>query len=68
MTDEQIKQMANRFLQWTLPSDFAPDNGITFEPLGNAGTQLEYRHNPTGTNLFTAAQAEQMVRHMLGLS
>lgn len=65
MTDEQIKRMVNRFLSWKLPADFAPDNGISFEPVGNAGTLHEYRHEPVGTNLLTAAQAEEMVRYML---
>lgn len=67
MTDEQIKQMANRFLGWKLPSDFQPDNGIIFEREANFGTPHFYHREPTGTNLFTAAQAEAMVRHMAGL-
>lgn len=57
MTDEKIKQMVDRFLSWRLPENFAPDGGITF-----AG---HWAHGPTGTNLFTATQAEAMVRHML---
>lgn len=65
MTDEQIKHMASRFLAWDLPEDFHPDAGINFEPVGNAGTAYEYRYNPIGTNLFTATQAEAMVRHMV---
>lgn len=70
MTDEQIKRMVNRFLGWKLPEDFHPDAGIKFEPEYN----VEYnaarglppsRSEPIGTNLFTAIQAEQMVRYML---
>lgn len=57
MTEDQIFQMVNRFLSWNLPSDFNPDGGITF-----AG---HWAHGPTGTNLFTATQAEAMIRHML---
>jgi hypothetical protein len=70
MTEEQIKHMVQRFLSWKLPHSFRPDAGISFEPLFN----IEYmasqdkppmRHEPTGTNLFDATQAEAMVRHML---
>ena len=60
MTDDQIREMANRFLSWKLPADFSPDGGISYEPFGFEGCE------PTGTNLFTASQAEMMVRHMLG--
>lgn len=56
MTDV-IKHMRDRFLAWRLPEDFAPDGGIEFSQRGP--------HGPTGTNLFTAVQAEAMIRHML---
>ena len=63
MTSEaQIKHMANRFLQWKLPKGFSPDAGITFSPVYNEGTAYEGRHEPTGTNLLDAMQAEEMVR------
>lgn len=65
MNDEQIKRMVNRFLAWKLPADFAPDNGISFDPIVNLGTEHQYRREPVGTNLLTATQAEEMVRHML---
>lgn len=65
MTDEQIKHMVGRFLAWRLPSNFNPDAGISFEPEFNVGTPRPMRHEPSGTNLLDAAQAEQMVRHML---
>jgi len=65
MTDDQIKQMVSRFLSWKLPDNFNPDGGIKFEPIGNPGSQYEYRHQPTGTNLLDAAQAEAMVRHLV---
>ncbi len=70
MTDEQIKHMVNRFLGWRLPESFQPDAGITFKPEYN----VEYnasrgvppaRHQPSGTNLFDATQAEAMVRYMI---
>lgn len=66
MTDAQIKQMVDRFLQWKLPADFAPDAGISFKAEFNEHTAHPMRHEPVGTNLFNAAQAEAMVRHMLG--
>lgn len=65
MTEDQIKHMAERFLNWPLPDDFGPDCGITFDPIVNAGTPYEHRHRPVGTNVFTYAQALAMVRHMV---
>lgn len=66
MTDDQIKQMAERFLHWKLPDSFNPDAGITFNPeyrIYGGGTA---RHKPTGTNLFSYTQAEEMVRFIIG--
>jgi len=60
-----VEDMVNRFLGWRLPDDFAPDAGISFDP---GPTQLLPHCWPTGTCLFTAAQAEQMIRHMLAAS
>ena len=55
-----IDTMVDRFLQWELPKDFAPDAGISFKT-------LPHPHEwPTGTNLFDAIQAEEMIKHMLG--
>lgn len=56
MTEAQIKHMVNRFLGWHLPENFNPDGGIRFERIAR---------DATGTNLFDAAQAEAMVRHMV---
>ena len=66
MTDELIKELARRFLQWELPADFAPDGGITFAPTYRGIDGVEYPRKPTGTNLLTATQAEAMIRHMIG--
>lgn len=63
-SDEQIKQMVDRFLGWRLPDDFRPDGGIQFEPYGNVGTPHEYKREPTGTNLLDAQQAEDMIRFL----
>lgn len=57
LTPEQIKHMVDRFLGWQLPDTFRPDGGIAFVRIGG--------HGPTGTNVFTAIEAEAMVRHML---
>jgi hypothetical protein len=56
MNNDQIKHMADRFLAWKLPADFAPDGGISFAP--TTGPE------PTGTNLLNHWQASNMVRHM----
>lgn len=70
ITDEQIKQITNRFLGWKLPEDFHPDDGISFEPEFNkewnaAQGKPPQRRTPTGTNLFSYTQAEAMVRFIL---
>lgn len=62
--EAQIKQMAQRFLGWKLPPDFNPDAGISFRPEFNEHTAHPMRHEPIGTNLFSATQAEVMVRYM----
>lgn len=66
MTEEQIKYMVDRFLGWHLPKDFSPDAGISFRPTFNEHMPFgpQY-HNPSGTNLFDARQAEEMVRYMI---
>lgn len=57
-------EMVSRFLSWKLPQDFAPDCYIKFDKVdrvyADRGTW------PTGTNLFTADQAKQMLQHVLG--
>ena len=60
-----IKHMVNRFLGWRLPEDFYPDDGISFKATFNEHTDHPMRHEPTGTNLFSATQAEVMVRYIL---
>ena len=66
MTNDAIKHMVNRFLGWKLPENFSPDAGISFKAAFNEHTAHPMKHEPTGTNLFDAAQAEAMVRHMVG--
>ena len=64
--NQYIKESVSRFLGWKLPADFAPDAGITFKPNANADSpiELQYKHKPTGTNLFHAGQAEAMLIHV----
>lgn len=65
LTEAQIKHMVDRFLYWRLPENFQPDAGISFEPTSNKGTPHAYRFEPSGTNLFDASQATEMVRFMV---
>jgi len=65
MSDEQIKHMVNRFLGWRLPHNFRPDAGISFKAEYNEHTAHPAKHEPIGTNLFDAEQAEAMIRYML---
>ena len=65
MSPDQIKYMVERFLNWKLPENFSPDAGISFKPTFNEHLPTPMRHNPSGTNLFDASQAEAMVRHMI---
>lgn len=73
MTEEQIRHMVQRFLAWRLPENFSPDAGISFKAEYNdspgamafLGRTEPMRHEPIGTNLFDATQAEAMVRHMV---
>lgn len=65
MTDEQISRMVARFLGWKLPKDFNPDAGISFKATFNEHTAHPMKHEPSGTNLFDATQAEAMVRYMV---
>lgn len=58
MIEAQIKHMVDRFLSWKLPKTFNPDGGVSYSP-PRADSE------PVGTNLFTATEADAMVRHML---
>lgn len=65
MNEAQIKHMVNRFLGWRLPENFSPDGGVSFKATYNEGTPYEATHQPIGTNILNAAEAEAMVRHMV---
>ncbi len=54
--------MVDRFLDWKLPADFAPDAGISFEPR----YEHDSPHWPSGTNLMHAGQAKEMLEHAIG--
>jgi Holliday junction resolvasome RuvABC endonuclease subunit len=65
MTEAQVQHMVDRFLAWKLPEAFRPDGGITFKAEFNEHTDHPMKHEPSGTNLLDASQAQAMVRHML---
>ena len=54
--EEVLKIAVDRFLGWKLPADFSPDGGISFK----SGV-----YETTGTNLFTAQQANEMLKYVL---
>lgn len=65
MTDDQIKHMVDKFLAYRFPEDIQPDGGLSIRRVFNEGTPHEFRATPSGTNLLNAAQATDMVRHMI---
>lgn len=65
MSQKQIKHMVDRFLGWKLPENFSPDAGISFKATFNEHTAHPMKHEPSGTNLFDAAQTAAMVRYIL---
>jgi len=64
LTKAQIQHMVDRFLCWKLPENFKPDAGISFKATFNEHTARPMKHEPSGTNLLDATQADAMVRHM----
>lgn len=58
MDEKKIDKIVDRFLGWKLPEDFSPDCGISYKKIGE----------PIGTNLFTASQAREMIKYILGES
>src|SRR5487761_2720485 len=65
MNETQIKHMVDRFLGWKLPTNFNPDDGISFDPVMNKGREFESTRTPSGTNLLDVDQATAMVRYMV---
>lgn len=65
MKEDLIKHMVSRFLSWKLPENFHPDCGITFVRDYNQNTAYPAKHEPVGTNLFTADQATAMFEYVL---
>jgi len=62
--DRTLANMVDRFLNWRLPHDFAPDCGITFD--GCKPDALGYAPSwPVGTNLLTADQARAMIKYII---
>lgn len=63
--EELIKNAVNKFLGWKLPDDFNPDGGISFKKEFNEHTEHPMKNEPVGTHLFSAQQAEEMIRYIL---
>ena len=66
MTDDndRIDNMVTRFLSWPLPRTFSPDCGISFDRRYlDEGNPVKAW--PVGTNLLTAAEARQMIEHLI---
>ena len=61
MTDNKIDEMVNRFLSWKLPVDFSPDCNISFDRKTASTWPNSW---PIGTNLLTADQAREMIKHI----
>lgn len=57
-TETHVDAMVQRFLSWPLPAGVCSDLCVT---------DRDYKFPRSGTNLLTAAEARQMVRHLLGL-
>ncbi len=58
-------KMVDRFLGWSLPKDFGPDCGISFD--GRKDDEWNKNKSwPIGTNLLTADQAKAMFKHAIG--
>jgi hypothetical protein len=58
-------KLANAFLGWKLPKDFSPDCGISFQKAPERPDLNQWEYEPTGTNLFTSAQARAMFEYCL---
>lgn len=65
MTEAQIKHLVDRFLNWRLPRDFNPDAGISYSAPVRSIAGPSDSDMPSGTNLFDASQAREMVLHMI---
>lgn len=61
MNSKYINEMVDKFLAWKLPEDFNPDCGIIFTRTHPDG---KTPYEPTGTNLFDAMQAIEMISHI----
>lgn len=59
-----IKAAAQKLMGWPLPKDFSPDCGISFDGRGPDARGYD-KGWPTGTNLLTVQQAEQMLAYAL---
>jgi len=56
MTKDEMQKLVNRFLTWELPASVCADQ---------CATERDYPYKRFGTNLLTATEAEDMLRHVL---
>lgn len=54
---EPIEELVNRFLAWNLPQTVCADLCVT---------ERDCKYQRFGTNILTAAEARQMLEHVLG--
>jgi hypothetical protein len=58
--DELIAQMVDRFLQWKLPASVCSDTCVSDRTYAE-----RYPEGRSGTNLLTADEAQQMIKHVI---
>jgi hypothetical protein len=61
ISEERLRKMVDRFIGWKIPQSFGPDGYITFDR-EKAKASVYW---PTGTNLLSCTEAEEMLRYML---
>lgn len=65
LEEARLRAMADAFLCWKLPQDFAPDCGISFTPPAKPHPEALYTPWPIGTNLLTFPQALAMIKEIM---
>lgn len=57
LSQEQLNQMAERFIRWPVPSSVSPDPCV----MENKTYKEKWGHSLSGTNFFTYEEAKQML-------
>lgn len=58
MKRQELNDLVTKFLSWPLPKTVRPDPCVAMP---------SYPHPMSGTNLLSADEAEQMLKHVLGV-